>query len=43
MKSKKIHTDKAILETFKRVDEGKVDNAMFSHANVVMLSKEYYH
>lgn len=32
----------AILQTFKSVSKGEIQNAHFSHANVVMCTKEHY-
>jgi len=37
-----MHTADSIIEEFNRVDSGQVTNVHFSHANVVMCSKEHY-
>jgi hypothetical protein len=37
------HNDDSVLENFHRVHRGEVTNVSFSHANVVMLSREHYH
>ena len=37
-----MHEEKDIIETFRRIDRGEISNAVFSHANVVMLTKNAY-
>lgn len=36
------HTTNSITSTFNLIDSGKITNASFSDANVVMISKELY-
>lgn len=36
------HSKEDILKAFEDVNLGKVTNYSFSHANVVMLTKEYF-
>jgi hypothetical protein len=37
------HNNDSVLENFNRVHRGEVTNVSFSHANVVMLSRDHYH
>lgn len=36
------YTSKFVFDIFKDIDQGRYHNAHFSHANVVMVSKEHY-
>jgi hypothetical protein len=37
------HSETMILQTFKEIDQGISPTAIFSNADVVMVSKEYYY